>query len=172
MYKTTFNNISVIWWRSVLLVDETGEHHCLWDASVRSTNNTILTRPSRYNWNIVESGVKHHTTIPYRRCLLTMEIENIIWIWKSMSVRQKFIIYWVMYRTTCIINRPYIRGHSIHNNIWKEGNTTAFWGVGVCGYFFLLLLLNLFSCLHVTSELQDIPEAYIHLIHAFLLKEK
>ena len=25
VFKATFNNISVIWWRSVLLVDETGE---------------------------------------------------------------------------------------------------------------------------------------------------
>ena len=26
-------------------------------------------------------------------------------------------------------------------------------------------LLNLFSCLYMTSEVQDIPEAYMHLIY-------
>ena len=28
-----------------------------------------------------------------------------------------------------------------------------------------IFLLNLFSCLHMTSEVKDIPEVYIHLIH-------
>ena len=29
----------------------------------------------------------------------------------------------------------------------------------------LYFLFNLCSCLHMTSDVQDIPEAYIHLIH-------
>ena len=32
-------------------------------------------------------------------------------------------------------------------------------------YIYIYLLLNLFSCLQMTSEVQDITEVYIHLIH-------
>jgi hypothetical protein len=45
VFKTTFNNISVISWRSVLLVEETG--------APRENHRPVA-------GNIVESGFKHH----------------------------------------------------------------------------------------------------------------
>ena len=88
--NTTFNNISVISWRSVLLVEETGvpgENHrpvaIHWQTLSHSGVHLALVQhyvikfvsdlrliggflrvlrfpPPRYIWNIVESGVKHH----------------------------------------------------------------------------------------------------------------
>jgi hypothetical protein len=90
VFNATFNNIAVISWRSVLLVEETdvpGENHrpvaSYWQTlvfvdhclsfflkSLRflsfdlwhliSFRQLQSFRPPRYNWNIVESGVKHH----------------------------------------------------------------------------------------------------------------
>jgi hypothetical protein len=48
MFNATFNNITAISWQSVLLVEETG----------------VPGENPRYNCNIVESGVKHHSSTP------------------------------------------------------------------------------------------------------------
>jgi hypothetical protein len=86
VFNATFNNISVILWRSVLLVEETGgpgENHgpvaSHWQTfshnvisgtpcheRVRTPNLLVIGTdctgdwPPQYNWNIVESGIKHH----------------------------------------------------------------------------------------------------------------
>jgi quinol-cytochrome oxidoreductase complex cytochrome b subunit len=52
VFNATFNNISVILWLSVLLMEETWIH--------RENHWPV----SQYNWNIVESGVKHHNPHP------------------------------------------------------------------------------------------------------------
>jgi succinate dehydrogenase hydrophobic anchor subunit len=57
-------------------------------------------------------------------------------------------------------------------DVW-QGHWTQFWKrtnekvshqrlLSQFKFFFLLIL---FSCLHMISDIQDIPEAYIHLIH-------
>jgi len=59
VFNATFNNISGISWWSVLLVEETGvpkENH----RPVASHRQTLLHNVV-LNWNIAESGVKHHT---------------------------------------------------------------------------------------------------------------
>jgi len=54
--KPTFNNISVISWWSVLLVEET---------EVPGENQ----RPVASHWDIDESGVKHHNPNPIHRVM-------------------------------------------------------------------------------------------------------
>jgi hypothetical protein len=47
VFNATFNNISVIWWRSVLLVDETGvpgENHRLAVSHLQTLSHNVLSR--------------------------------------------------------------------------------------------------------------------------------
>ena len=58
VFYSTFNNISVISWPSVLLVEETGvpkENHRPVVSHWQTLSHNVVS-----NWNIAESGVKHH----------------------------------------------------------------------------------------------------------------
>ena len=92
-FKATFNNISVISWRSVLLVEETGEPSCEFEScSLSGVLDTILcdkvclwlvagqlfspdtpvsSTNKRYNRNSVESGIKHHNPNPWWYIFIT-----------------------------------------------------------------------------------------------------
>jgi hypothetical protein len=66
IFNTTFNNIPVISWQSVLLVEETGvpEENHRPVTSHWQFYHIMFYRVHLANWNIVESGVKHHRYNP------------------------------------------------------------------------------------------------------------
>jgi len=49
VFNTTFNNISVLSWRSVLLMDETGENH---QHVASNWHNVVLSTP-RHEWGLI-----------------------------------------------------------------------------------------------------------------------
>jgi hypothetical protein len=58
------------------------------------------------------------------------------------------------YFLCCPLARTKINHGSLQVYVFRIGNSL---------FALFLLLLNLFSCLHMTPEVQEIPEAYIHL---------
>jgi hypothetical protein len=61
VFNATFNNISVISWWSVLLVEETKSTN---KTDCHDINEILLSGVKHHNPNPVESGVKHHNPNP------------------------------------------------------------------------------------------------------------
>jgi predicted unusual protein kinase regulating ubiquinone biosynthesis (AarF/ABC1/UbiB family) len=63
VFNATFHNISVILWRSVLLMEETGENH----------------RPTASHGQTLESSIKHHKTKPNQQ-VYNLKLNSIIYL--------------------------------------------------------------------------------------------
>ena len=55
--NTTFNNISVISWRSVLLVEETGENHRPVASHLQTLSHNVISSTHRHVWNSISQFV-------------------------------------------------------------------------------------------------------------------
>ena len=72
VFNVTFINISVIWWRSVLLVEETGVpgemHRPL--ASVSLTYSTVCSKYTKYSLqNVIENKNNKHRNIKFHKTI-------------------------------------------------------------------------------------------------------
>jgi hypothetical protein len=120
VFNATFNNISAILWQSVLLVEETGvprENH--WPAASLIQHYVIkfvsdlqqvggflrvLQFPPpknwlpRYNWNIVESGIKHRNPNPV--FLNWCYSITMVLVWIRLREEQKYRVRVTVFNAT------------------------------------------------------------------------
>jgi hypothetical protein len=55
VFNTTFNNVSVILWQSVLIVEETrvpGENHQPAASQLQTSSHNVVLSASRHEWNL------------------------------------------------------------------------------------------------------------------------